>query len=244
MGDIIASDIYEEAKRLEAKYSFFLHDSVIGKINNRTTSVVEIDSETVDIFEQIQELSSTTNLAFDITKAGTLKSGTSPYLLDYATSEHIFVEKKEVWFSNPYTKVDFGGVIKEYALDAATKILKLNAIDNALIDFGGDISILGSKHDKPWLVGIKNPKEPRKDLFVLELTDISIATSGLYERGSHIVSQNSSRYIQASCIGKSAMHAGVFSTALLADDCVEPNAGYAAILVNESLCVDLRGNVA
>ncbi|HZM76250.1 MAG TPA: FAD:protein FMN transferase, partial [Candidatus Limnocylindrales bacterium] len=40
---------------------------------------------------------------------------------------------------------------------------------------------------QPWRVGIRHPFEPMKLAWVLEGTDLAVATSGTYERGFHVV---------------------------------------------------------
>ena len=234
-GDFIASEIYKETKRLESKYSFFTADSVVSRLNNRTAERLELDDESLEILRVSLEFGAKTGFAFDIARAGTLKNGLNAGLESFANSSEVSLDGSDICFSNPYTKLDLGGVIKEYALDRAGEIIKHSGVHNALIDFAGDILTLGSKLGNPWQIGIKNPKDPSKDLLVLSLIDKAIATSGFYERGQHIVKHGDSRYIQASCLANSALEAGVFSTAFLANGKTKMERSLSAYLVDDAL---------
>jgi len=79
-------------------------------------------------------------------------------------------------------QLDFGAIGKGYAGDCAIRLLKENGIKSALLDFGGNIQVLGSKPDgSDWTVGIKNPwgGDP---VAAVKLRDACMITSGGYER--------------------------------------------------------------
>jgi thiamine biosynthesis lipoprotein len=78
--------------------------------------------------------------------------------------------------------LDFGGYLKGVALDRAIAALREAGIVNALINIGGNVMALGSKHGEPWRVGIQHPRQPGA-LATLELRDgEAIGTSGDYQR--------------------------------------------------------------
>lgn len=77
---------------------------------------------------------------------------------------------------------DFGGIAKGYALDRAAVILHEHGIRNALVNIGGNVIALGRKGDRPWQVGIQNPRGSGA-LATLALYDgEAIGTSGDYQR--------------------------------------------------------------
>ena len=84
--------------------------------------------------------------------------------------------------------LDFGAFAKGVAIEKMITIMKQNNIHNGLINAGGDLKVIGSKHDRPWRIGIKNPsyqKNPgeAKILASIELHDgEALFTSGDYER--------------------------------------------------------------
>jgi thiamine biosynthesis lipoprotein len=79
-------------------------------------------------------------------------------------------------------QLDFGAIGKGYAGDCAIRLLKENGVKSVLLDFGGNIQVLGTKPDgSEWTVGIKNPwgGEP---VAAVKLRDTCMITSGGYER--------------------------------------------------------------
>lgn len=84
--------------------------------------------------------------------------------------------------SNPAVMLDFGGYLKGVALDRAAALLRAQGIDNALINIGGNLMALGSRHGHPWRVGIQHPRR-NGPLATLELADgEALGTSGDYQR--------------------------------------------------------------
>ena len=89
--------------------------------------------------------------------------------------------------------LDLGGIVKGYAADELTKILKARKVRRAIVDLGGNIFVYGKKKDgSPWRVGIKDPKDPEGvPAIVLNVANSTIVTSGVYER---FFTENSVRY--------------------------------------------------
>ena len=84
--------------------------------------------------------------------------------------------------TNRQVAVDFGGYLKGVALDRAAALLRAQGVRNALINIGGNVLALGSKHGEPWRVGIQHPRQPGA-LATLQLYDgEAIGTSGDYQR--------------------------------------------------------------
>ena len=89
--------------------------------------------------------------------------------------------------------LDLGGIVKGYAADELTKILKARKVRRAIVDLGGNIFVYGKKKDgSPWRVGIKNPNDPEGvPSIVLNVANSTIVTSGVYER---FFTENGVRY--------------------------------------------------
>ena len=51
---------------------------------------------------------------------------------------------------NPAVKLEFGDMIRGYALDKAREHLIKAGVQNAMIEIGGNIRSLGSRGDHPW----------------------------------------------------------------------------------------------
>ena len=84
--------------------------------------------------------------------------------------------------TNKNLKLDFGAFAKGYGVDRAIEHLKSQGVKNAIINAGGDLRAIGSKGNKPWVIGIRHP---RGDGVIASLKikgDESVFTSGDYER--------------------------------------------------------------
>jgi len=85
-------------------------------------------------------------------------------------------------------RLDPSGFVKGWSVQVASdRLLAAGAGDHCL-NAGGDVRLRGQQEPgKPWRVGIRHPFEPMKLAWVLEGTDLAVATSGTYERGFHVV---------------------------------------------------------
>ena len=82
---------------------------------------------------------------------------------------------------------DPSGYVKGWASDRAIAMLKSDGVEHIQINAAGDLSLAGGvEAGKPWSIGIRHPEEAHTIVKVFEITDGAIATSGTYERGSHI----------------------------------------------------------
>lgn len=84
--------------------------------------------------------------------------------------------------AQPHLHLDLGAIAKGYAVDRAEQLLRSRGIESAAINAGGDLRMIGSKQGKPWRIGIQHPRDAKALLATLEVEDISVVTSGDYER--------------------------------------------------------------
>ena len=83
-------------------------------------------------------------------------------------------------------RVHLGGIGKGYAVDRAAAILRAEGISDFLIQSGGDLYASGSRGDRPWRAGIRDPRGPVDRIFAaMNLHDETFSTSGDYERYLH-----------------------------------------------------------
>lgn len=79
---------------------------------------------------------------------------------------------------NKAVMIDLGGYAKGYALDRAARILRDAHVTAALINIGGNILAIGQPGDRPWKVGIRDPRG-EGTIAALDLHDNeAIGTSG------------------------------------------------------------------
>ncbi len=80
-------------------------------------------------------------------------------------------------------QIDLGGIVKGYADDRVAEIFAEHGVENAIINLGGDVHVMGHRPDgTPWRVGIQDPEDSEGFLGGLALSDVSVVTSGGYER--------------------------------------------------------------
>ncbi|MGD8689623.1 MAG: FAD:protein FMN transferase [Gammaproteobacteria bacterium] len=78
--------------------------------------------------------------------------------------------------------LDFGGFAKGLAVDRAIEVLRSHGVNNAIVNAGGDLRAIGRHGDRPWRIGIRNPRGPGIMASLEVSGDQSVFTSGDYER--------------------------------------------------------------
>jgi len=233
VADSCAKDILYECKRLEKKYNYYSKDSFLYSINIREINI--LDSETKNLLSISKQYYKKTNGIFDITIA-TLKDiyknqkvkdieEEKEKLLQFTGCEHFSIKKDKLIFTNDYTKIDFGGLVKEYSVSRAVNIIKKYKITSALVNFGGDIYAVGTKpNGDKFNIGITNPLKKDEYLFTIDIQNQALTTSASYERNikvedkvySHIISKEiQSDILSATVVSNDCVQSGVYSTALM-----------------------------
>jgi len=84
--------------------------------------------------------------------------------------------------TKPGVWLDFGAIAKGYAIDVGIQALQKRGVTSAIINAGGDMRILGSHGKNPWKIAIRHPRKDTSLGWLEVRGDISIVTSGDYER--------------------------------------------------------------
>jgi thiamine biosynthesis lipoprotein len=88
----------------------------------------------------------------------------------------------------PDGRSDPSGVVKGWAVDEAVAGLRLAGARNFQVGAGGDLVAAGeAEPGRAWRIGIRHPDLPLETAAILDVRDLAVATSGLYERGDHIL---------------------------------------------------------
>lgn len=90
-----------------------------------------------------------------------------------------------VYLQDPQMSLDVGAIAKGYATEQVAAAIQRSGTKNVLLSIGGNVRAIGSKPDgSPWGVAIQNPdKEAEQDrLFTLNISGLSVVTSGAYQR--------------------------------------------------------------
>jgi len=95
-------------------------------------------------------------------------------------------------------------------------------VEHVLINASGDLVLRGGKPEGgPWNIGIANPDDVEKYVKFFDVIDGSVATSGDYEKGSHIIDPHTGLIAigarSASVIGPDGAMCDALATALMVD---------------------------
>lgn len=188
--------VFDEMHRIDNLMSPYIKQSELAQVNqNAARQSVKISKELFNLIQRSIEFSKMSNGAFDITFASV------GHLYDFRMKRHptdkqinlklnainyksliLDESKTRISFSHKNTRIDLGGIAKGYAVDNAINILKKCGIKNALVSAGGDSRILGDKNGRPWVMGVRHPRDKSKVVVSIPLSDAAISTSGDYER--------------------------------------------------------------
>ncbi|MBB5476792.1 thiamine biosynthesis lipoprotein [Micromonospora parathelypteridis] len=85
-------------------------------------------------------------------------------------------------------RLDPSGFVKGWAAQVASDRLLAAGAANHCVNAGGDLRVRGlSPAGAPWRIGIRHPWDAMATCLVLTGTDLAVATSGVYERGRHVL---------------------------------------------------------
>jgi FAD:protein FMN transferase len=227
-----------EVKRIEAKYSRYIANSVISTINHQAGRGFpsKIDRETLLLLDFAEICYSESDGMFDIT-SGVLRrvwdfSKQFPpseekvaTLLPRIGWHHVIRTDDTIYLPTIGMEIDFGGFGKEYAADRAAAVLIAANITSGFVDLGGDVVVVGPQAEgAAWSLGVRHPRIANQLLVTLDIAQGAVATSGDYERFieldgirySHILSPKTGMSIagfqSVTVLAPSAMVAGSMST--------------------------------
>lgn len=85
-------------------------------------------------------------------------------------------------------RLDPSGFVKGWAVQVVSDRLLAAGAGNHCVNAGGDVRVRGrSERGEPWRVGVRHPFQPDAVCAVVAGTDLAVATSGVYERGHHVL---------------------------------------------------------
>jgi FAD:protein FMN transferase len=117
--------------------------------------------------------------------------------------------------------LDPSGYVKGWSVEVASARLAAAGSTNHCLNAGGDIRMRGHNAEGgPWRVGIRHPWQADKVSWVLALTDGAVATSGIYERGDHVLHPRTGKPARGlrsvTVVGPDLALADAYATAALA----------------------------
>lgn len=185
-----------EMRRIDAAMSPYKEESELSVINRDAgRAAVPVGPEMFGLLELSIGFSEMSGGAFDITFASVghlydYRQKTMPaddelrHAREAVGYRHLILDRQAgtVRFAHEATRIDLGGFAKGYAVDRGARILQSMGIRHAVVTAGGDSRILGDRRGRPWTIGIRDPRAAGQVVAVLPLRDVSLSTSGDYER--------------------------------------------------------------
>ena len=185
----------DEVKRIDSLMSATNPKSDIFKINKAPAGkATKVSEETCRLISLALEISENSGGDFDISvnSLSELWNINSPNprvpkdkdiqdLLECTNYKDIEVDiqNSTVTLKKEGMTISLGAIAKGYAADKAAKLLKDRGVEEAMIDLGGNVYVVGNEKT----IGIQTPFEVRGEYFTTcKVSDKAVVTSGAYER--------------------------------------------------------------
>jgi FAD:protein FMN transferase len=143
--------------------------------------------------------------------------------------------------ATPGGRFDPSGYVKGWAIERAAAMLTDSGSAEHSVNGGGDIQCVGDHGPgQPWRVGIADPLRPGALALVVAGRDFAVATSGVAERGPHIINphtgQPATALASVTVVGTRLAAVDAYATAAFAmgpqaRDWVESLDGYEAFAI-------------
>jgi FAD:protein FMN transferase len=142
----------------------------------------------------------------------------------------------------PQGRLDPTGLVKGWAIERASRLLGEHGARNHGVNGGGDLQLSGeAAPGRSWTVGVSDPLDRSRIATTVTGRDFAVATSGLTERGRHILDPFTGRPADAlesaTVVGPSLTFADAYATAAFvlgrqAIAWMEDLDGYEALLID------------
>lgn len=233
----VISKINEKIIEIEDKFSRFKENSFTSKINKNKGEWVQVDDEFIYVLEKSIYFNKISNNAFnplvgDIVNEWGFYDGnhkipddeTLNRLIKEIDIKNILIDKEKKLVNIISGSLDFGGIVKGYALDKIKEILEENKVQEAVINFGGNILVMGNRK---FNIGVKNPRGGGIIHTFEVKSGFTVSTSGDYEnffvlnnkRYHHIIDPTTGKpsqsgVIEVSVVSESGIDGDALSTTL------------------------------
>jgi len=181
----------QEARRIERKFSRYLTDSEVDRINRADGRPVTVDGETAHLLDYATSCYEMSDGMFDITSGALRRAwkfdGGNRVPAEAAVADLLrHVGWRRVTWANPVLtmpagmEIDLGGIGKEYAVDRASALVAAEISDPFVVNFGGDLYASGARRGpRPWGIGLDDPeKTGEAAVYRIDLSQGGLATSG------------------------------------------------------------------
>ncbi len=209
--EVIKTELSEYHKLYDIyfRYDNVNNICVINELENGKHNVVKVDKKVIDLLLYSKEMYELTNGNLNVAMGSVLSIWheyrslgiSDPENAELPSIEKLNEAKTHIDFSNviidqenstvfladPEMTLDVGAIAKGYAVEQIVQHLIELGYTDILLNVGGNIRTIGNGKDgNPWKVGIENPDLAKQEtvphIAYLELTNMSLVTSGSYQR--------------------------------------------------------------
>lgn len=232
--DALREEVLAAIQYVDQLASTWRDDSELSLLNaDYSIDWIPVSSEFCELLEQSQEISKTTNGAYDLT-IGPLVNlwgfgprgavSEPPSAADIAAAQHrvgfdlIELDCKERLIRKdvPDLYIDLSGWAKGYAVDQVAELLDSRGLENYLVEIGGELRVSGLNRDREaWAIGIEAPStSARVPYAIVNVSNTSVATSGDYrnffehggKRFSHMIDARTGRPVTHKLAAVTVIH--------------------------------------
>lgn len=193
----LIDNCFEMADHYEKLFSRTIPDSDVSRINAAHGEFVTVDEETIELIEYGLHYCELSEGRFDITIGAlsdlwdiTNNPGIIPEEEDIQNAlntvgyQNLIIEGDQAALTNGDAKLDLGGIAKGYIADKMKEYLQSEGVTSGMINLGGNVLTIGDKPDgSRYSVAVQKPfDEMNSALAVLQVSDQTVVSSGIYER--------------------------------------------------------------
>jgi thiamine biosynthesis lipoprotein len=192
----VVDEAFAEIARVDQALSDWRDGTELYEVNRHAgLGPVAVSQDMYDVVERAHHFSEISDGAFDITfnvmwgvwdfkkRPATLPdAGQISRRLALINYRNVVLdaEARTIFLRQKGMKLGLGGIGKGYAVDRVCMLLEKHGLRHYIVAGGGDIRVAGSRGKDPWRLAVKHPRQ-QGVLYLLDMTDVAVATSGDYE---------------------------------------------------------------
>lgn len=195
-GQQLIDAVFQEAMRIDRLMSTYKETSEISIVNRDAAQhAVAVGPELFRLVQQALDISVLTRGAFDITfdsvgQHYNFRERQRPdddtiakarAAIDYRLVE-LDDTSSTIRFLKDGVRINLGGIAKGYVVERGALLLARAGVESAVVTAGGDTRLLGDRRGRPFMIGIRNPRDDSQVAISVPLENEAISTSGDYER--------------------------------------------------------------
>lgn len=224
----LQAEIEAEMKKVDLEFSMYNDSSTVARLNRG--EMVKGSAMFDELFQLSQTINKETDGAFDITVAPLVNAWGFGF-----KHEQMPTPQQVDSLLKIRNQLDFSAIAKGFGSDVVARLLRSHGIQNFMVEIGGEVVTQGISDKRlPWKIGVTKPTDDSLSVSgelqtVLNVTDITMATSGNYRKFYYKGGRKYAHTIDPKT-GYPVQHS-LLSATVLAKDCAVADAYATAFMV-------------